>query len=185
MPPIIMSKAAMIGTGGSVADANLLVDLGRKLEVDEVKALNKELAGLRVGINEGMEPSGMDNLITYAPWLLSIGAAALVLSTAAVTTGLALADGRRDARVMAGVGASPGTRRSFGAVQAGLTASLGTVLGMLLGAMPMALLVIVMEGSLDLWLLAPLTVLLAVPPAAGLLGWLMVPPGIREARMGG
>lgn len=185
MPPIIMSKAAMIGTGGSVADANLLVDLGRKLEVDEVKALNKELAGLRVGINEGMEPSGMDNLITYAPWLLSIGAAALVLSTAAVTTGLALADGRRDARVMAGVGAAPRTRRRFGAVQAGLTALLGTVLGIILGALPVVLIIAIMQGGIDPWLLAPLGVLLAIPSLAALIGWLMVPRTVPADRMGG
>jgi putative ABC transport system permease protein len=181
----MMSKEAMIGTGGFIADSTLLVDLGKSLNTEEIRAVNKDLERLGVSLETGMEPSGMDRLMVLLPWLLGIAAGLLVLGTAAVTTGLALADGRRDARVMSGVGASLETRRRFGAVQAGFTALLGTVLGMLLGAMPVLLLLIVMEGTVDPRLLAPLTVLVAVPPLAGLVGWLMVPRRIRAARMGG
>lgn len=185
IPPIIMSRNAMIGTGGSVADANLLVDLGRVLDAEEITALNTDLAVLQVHIDAGMERSGLDKLVELAPWLLSLAAAVLVLSTAAVTTGLALADGRRDARVMAGVGAAPHTRRRFGAVQAGLTALLGTVLGIALGALPVVLLITVMEGGIDPAILEPLVVLLVIPPLAALIGWLMVPRTVPADRMGG
>ncbi|WP_175475357.1 FtsX-like permease family protein [Arthrobacter sp. UCD-GKA] len=185
VPPVMMSKEAMIGTGGFIADSTLLVDLGKSLNTEEIRAVNKDLERLGVSLETRIEPSGMDRLMVLLPWLLGIAAGLLVLGTVAVTTGLALADGRRDARVMAGVGASLETRRRFGAAQAGFTALLGTVLGMLLGAMPVLLLLVVMEGTVDPRLLAPLTVLVAVPPLAGLVGWLMVPRRIRAARMGG
>src|SRR6185312_3429896 len=111
-------------------------DLGKSLNTEEIRAVNKDLERLGVSLETRIEPSGMDRLMVLLPWLLGIAAGLLVLGTVAVTTGLALADGRRDARVMAGVGASLETRRRFGAAQAGFTALLGTVLGMLLGAMP-------------------------------------------------
>lgn len=185
LPRIIMSEDAVVGTGGYLADSSLLVDMGRTLGDEEIAVLNKDLAKLNVGIDTGHDLSGIERLMVMLPWLSAIVAGLLVLSTAAVTTGLALADGRRDARVMEGVGASPGTRRRFGAVQSGFIALLGTGLGILLGAVPVVLLVLIMNGSMDPWLLAPLTVLLAIPPLASLIGWLMVPRRIPKARMGG
>ncbi|PQZ96236.1 hypothetical protein CQ018_02875 [Arthrobacter sp. MYb227] len=185
MPPIMVSEAAMNGTGGIIADSRLLVDLGRVLNADEVMALNKDLAALDVRMNGATKSTGVETLLTNLPWVLSIGAGALVLTTAAMTTGLALADGRRDARVMVGVGAEPRTRRRFGAVQAGLTALLGTTLGIVLGAMPVSLLIIIMEGSMDPRLLLPVVALLAIPPAAALIGWALVPRTVPADRMAG
>ena len=180
-PTILMSKEAVLGTGGVVIDSTFLLDLGRTLDSEALETLNKDLQQFQVRIypNTGLDDSS--RLLAKLPWLLAVAAGLLVLTSAVMTTGLALADGRRDARAMDGVGAAPGTRRRFAAVQAGITALFGTVLGTILGAVPVVLLFLVMDGTYDPWLLAPLSVLLFVPPLAALIGGLMAPRRLTEA----
>lgn len=182
-PSILMSKEAVVGTGSLVLDSTLLLDLGRTLDAEDLEAVDEDLKQFQVRLYpmSGFEDS--NRLMASLPWLLAVAAALLVLTSAVMTTGLALADGRRDARAMDGVGAAPGTRRRFAAVQAGITASFGTVLGAILGTIPVVLLLLVMDGRFDVWLLAPLSVLLFVPLLAALIGGLMAPRRLTGARL--
>lgn len=182
-PSILMSKDAVVGTGGVALDSTLLLDLGQILDTEALTALNKDLKQFQVRIYPIDGLDGSSRLMAKLPWLLAVVAGLLVLTSAVMTTGLALADGRRDARAMDGVGAAPGTRRRFAAVQAGITALFGTVLGTILGAIPVMLLLIVMDGTFNPWLLAPLSVLLFIPPLAALIGGLMAPRSLTRARL--
>lgn len=67
---------------------------------------------------------------------LVLGSGLLVLGASGIATGLAAADGRSDLATLAAVGASPTTRRTLAASQAGVTAVLGTVLGVVAGLVP-------------------------------------------------
>lgn len=69
-------------------------------------------------------------------WAISGVAALVALTSAAVTAGLALADGRSDHMTLAGVGAAPALRKRLAAAQTALGASLGVVLGMVGGLVP-------------------------------------------------
>jgi putative ABC transport system permease protein len=69
-------------------------------------------------------------------WAISGIAALVALTSAAVTAGLALADGRSDHMTLAGVGAAPALRKRLAAAQTALGASLGVVLGMVGGLVP-------------------------------------------------
>lgn len=182
-PNILMSKEAVIGTGGVVLDSTLLLDLGRTLDVQDLEAVNKDLKQFQVRLYPIDGRDGSSRLMAKFPWLLAVAAGLLVLTSAVMTTGLALADGRKDARAMDGVGAAPGTRRRFAAVQAGITALFGTVLGTILGTVPVVLLLLVMDGTFDPSYLAPLSVLLGVPPLAALIGGLMAPRRLTGARL--
>lgn len=69
-------------------------------------------------------------------WAISGVAALVALSAAAVTAGLALADGRTDHVTLAGVGAAPTLRKRLAAAQTAFGAGLGVVLGMPAGILP-------------------------------------------------
>lgn len=183
VPAILMTKEAIVGTGGVALDSTLLLDLGRTLDTEDLETLNKDLQQFQVRMYPIDGLDGSSRLMAKLPWLWAVVAGLLVLTSAVMTTGLALADGRRDARAMDGVGAAPGTRRRFAAVQSGITALFGTVLGAILGTVPVVLLLLVMDGAFDLWLLAPLSILLFVPPLAALIGGLMAPRRLTGARM--
>ena len=183
-PRIMVSPAAIIGSGGFVTSPTQMVELERPLEPEEADKLNQGLAKLEASIGASFGPTGLDRLTVQFPWLLVIAAALLILTTAAITTGLALADGREDARIMVGVGASQKTRRRFGGVQAGLVAVLGVLLGLCLGAVPVGILMVIIDGSIDIRILVPLSVLLVIPILAALIGWALVERNVRGTRVG-
>ncbi|MBP2373851.1 FtsX-like permease family protein [Paeniglutamicibacter psychrophenolicus] len=184
LPRVMVSAKAILGSGGFVADPRQMVELERSLESGEIEKLNQGLQKFGASIGGSYGPTGIDRLMVQVPWLLVIAASLLILTTAAITTGLALADGREDARVMVGVGASQKTRRRLGGVQAGLVAVLGVVLGLGLGAVPVGILMLILEGTIDTRILVPLLGLLVIPVLAAGIGWAMVERKIPGTRVG-
>ncbi len=65
--------------------------------------------------------------------ILTVAAALIALGAAAMSTGLAAADGRADLSTLAAVGASPGVRRQLSLSQSGVIALLGSALGVVAG----------------------------------------------------
>ncbi|WP_426998220.1 hypothetical protein [Pseudarthrobacter sp. N5] len=104
-----------------------------------------------------------------------VGISALItLSAAGITTGLALADARSDHMTLAGVGAPPRLRKGLAGAQSFMTAALGTVLGLVAGVIPAALIVAatrMFSGTNVPWLQL-LALLIAVPLTGAVLAWL-------------
>jgi putative ABC transport system permease protein len=96
---------------------------------DQLAAELADVAPLAVQVATAGPPSDQRPLL-----LLLAGAAGLItLGAAAVATGLAAAEGRRDLSTLAAVGADPRVRRMLSLWQAGVIAVLGSVLGILAG----------------------------------------------------
>ncbi|MDD0860035.1 hypothetical protein NHF46_24865 [Arthrobacter alpinus] len=81
------------------------------------------------------EPGPPTNIATML-WLIVIGGALIMLSAAGITAGLALADGRNDHATLASVGADTKLRKAISGSQTLMTALLGTLLGVVAGAIP-------------------------------------------------
>ncbi|MEV6244233.1 FtsX-like permease family protein [Lentzea sp. NPDC051838] len=116
--------------------------------------------------------------IQQALSILGLVAGIITLAAAALATGLAAADGRRDLTTLAAVGATPSLRKLLSLSQAGVIAGLGGLLGTAAGAgSALALLAALNVGYATIWPqpdLNPLTIpwpniaisLLAVPATA-------------------
>ncbi|MGO1886164.1 MAG: FtsX-like permease family protein, partial [Citricoccus sp.] len=117
-------------------------------------------------------------------WLVAGLVGLLVISVAGLTTGLALADARRDQAVLSSVGAPPGTRKSMAAAQTFTGALLGTALGVPVGAIAVVGIGLIQVYSAA-WIPWPqlLVLVLGVPLLAAALTWLVVPGRlpVREA----
>ena len=73
---------------------------------------------------------------TGMTWGLLGGSAFIALAAASVALGLARVDGRRDDDILSSIGASPKIRRSFGFWQAIVLAGIGSIVGVIFGAVP-------------------------------------------------
>jgi hypothetical protein len=82
-----------------------------------------------------VEP-GPPTTASVVSWALLALCAIIVLGAASVAIGLARADGRRDDYVLLATGAPPALRRSFGFWQAICLAGTGTIIGVVLGTLP-------------------------------------------------
>ena len=107
-------------------------------------------------------------------WSIVALGALITLSAAGITTGLSMADSRKDHMTLASVGAAPGLRKALAGSQALMTAGLGTLLGSAAGTVP-AVLVVTATGlartAVVPW--PQLAALLgAVPLTAAALAWL-------------
>lgn len=80
-------------------------------------------------------------------WALLALTAIIALVTAAITIGLARADGHRDNAVLTSLGASPRVRRAFGFWQAVVIVGLGSVIGVVLGLVPSLALSLTRDAS--------------------------------------
>lgn len=82
-----------------------------------------------------LQVSTADPPTDQRPLLLLLAAASgvITLGAAAVATGLAAAEGRRDLSTLAAVGADPRVRRVLSLCQAGVIAVLGSALGIVAG----------------------------------------------------
>lgn len=117
---------------------------------------------------------GPDPLIQQMLWWIVLASALITLSAAGITAGLALADGRVDQATLASVGASTRLRRSASAAQTLLTATLGTALGLIAGAIPAALIFTLTRNAVLVVPWAQFGVLLVLVPLVGALAaWLL------------
>ncbi|MET9232751.1 FtsX-like permease family protein [Lentzea sp. NPDC003310] len=119
--------------------------------------------------------------VQQALTILGLVAGLITLAAAALATGLAAADGRRDLTTLAAVGATPTLRKLLSLSQAGVIAGLGGLLGTTAGAASaLALLSALNAGYADLWPQPPLNPLtipwqnmaisLLLVPAVAMLG---------------
>lgn len=88
---------------------------------------------------------------TIQAWLFVafLSVALLTLVATLTATALSMGESRRDLATLAAVGASDGIRRRLAAVQAGMLASIGTVLGLAVGAVPGVIFAWVMTRAPD------------------------------------
>ncbi|MEU4479603.1 FtsX-like permease family protein [Micromonospora sp. NPDC023966] len=129
---LVVSPAAAATLGLVAVPLGYLVDTVDPPTARQRDRLATELSGvapLAVQVSAAGPPSDQRPLL-----LLLAGAAGLItLGSAAVATGLAAAEGRRDLSTLAAVGADPRVRRMLSLCQAGVIAVLGSVLGILAG----------------------------------------------------
>lgn len=171
----ILSPEAAAAAGMRVESGALLVQLSAFPEAAQTDKASSALAIVfgnqftSIHVERGAERDA--SLILWS--IVGLGAL-ITLSAAGITTGLSMADSRKDHVTLAGVGAAPGLRKALAGSQALVTAGLGTVLGSVAGIVP-AILVVTATGvartAVVPWLqLAAL--LLAVPLTGAALAWL-------------
>lgn len=85
---------------------------------------------------------GFQSRLGAAALALLIGTAVVALGAAWVATGLAVADSRPDLATLAAVGASPRLRRGLAMAQSAVVAVLGSVLGLVVGLVPVSALLV-------------------------------------------
>ncbi|MFD7733205.1 ABC transporter permease [Kitasatospora phosalacinea] len=83
---------------------------------------------------------------------LTAFAALVALGAAGIATGLAAADSQQDLATLAAVGASGGIRRRLSGFQCGVIAAMGTVLGLLCGAVPAVALRLLEARNTQVWI---------------------------------
>ena len=183
----IVSPDAAAAAGMRVEDDSLLVQLSSYPDAAQMDKVSAAIAGIyadRFGsmrVEPGAERD--DSLILWS--IVGLGAL-ITLSAAGITTGLSMADSRKDHVTLAGVGAAPRLRKALAGSQALMTAGLGTVLGSIAGIIP-ALLLVTATGmartAVVPWLqLAAL--LVAVPLTGGALAWLFTRAKLPVSRRG-
>lgn len=89
---------------------------------------------------------GPPTFVNLMLWLIVVGGALITLSAAGITAGLALADGRNDHATLASVGADTKLRKAISGSQTLMTAMLGTVLGIVAGAIPVIVVLSLQSG---------------------------------------
>ncbi|MEV7025362.1 FtsX-like permease family protein [Kitasatospora sp. NPDC093558] len=104
---------------------------GDAAEQKAAGALGKLADHTEFSVERGYQPKG--DLVSLG---LSAFAALVALGAAGIATGLAAADSQRDLTTLAAVGATPRIRRTLSGFQCGVIAAMGTLLGIVCGAVP-------------------------------------------------
>ncbi|WFE34295.1 ABC transporter permease [Micromonospora sp. WMMD975] len=129
---LVLSPAAAEALGLVAVPVGYLVDTTGPPTDGQRERLTDELSDLApmfLQVSTADPPSNKRSLL-----LLLAGASGVItLGAAAVATGLAAAEGRRDLSTLAAVGADPRVRRLLSLCQAGVIAVLGSALGILAG----------------------------------------------------
>ncbi|SCG77848.1 FtsX-like permease family protein [Micromonospora humi] len=129
---LVISPTAADALGLAPAPTGYLVDTTGPPTVEQRERLADDLADV---VPLSVEMATADPTSDQRPVLLLLAAASgiITLGAAAVATGLAAAEGRRDLSTLAAVGADPRVRRVLSLCQAGVIAVLGSALGMVAG----------------------------------------------------
>ncbi|GAB3082080.1 FtsX-like permease family protein [Micromonospora schwarzwaldensis] len=129
---LVLSPAAARALGLVAAPLGYLVDTADPPTDGQRERLTDELSEVA---SASLQVSTADPPSDQRPLLLLLAAASgvITLGAAAVATGLAAAEGRRDLSTLAAVGADPRVRRVLSLCQAGVIAVLGSALGILAG----------------------------------------------------
>jgi putative ABC transport system permease protein len=171
----VVSAEAAAAAGMPVSDAALLVQFSAYPDAAQADRVASAFTGVyknRYGflyVERGAERDA--SLILWS--IVGLGAL-ITLSAAGITTGLSMADSRKDHVTLAGVGAAPRLRKALAGSQALMTAGLGTLLGSVAGTLA-ALLLVTATGmartAVVPWLQL-LALLVAVPLTGAALAWL-------------
>ncbi|MEO8281952.1 MAG: FtsX-like permease family protein [Pseudarthrobacter sp.] len=171
----VVSPEAAAAAGMQVDNGALLVQLSAYPDASQMDKVTSALAGVYKHRYASMYVErGAERDASLILWSI-VGLGALItLSAAGITTGLSMADSRKDHVTLAGVGAAPRLRKALAGSQALMTAGLGTVLGSISGVIP-ALLLVTATGmartAVVPWLQL-VALLVAVPLTGGALAWL-------------
>jgi putative ABC transport system permease protein len=181
----ILSPEAAATAGMRVDDAALLVQLSAYPDAARTDKVSAAIAGVYADRFGSMNVErGAERDASLVLWSI-VGLGALItLSAAGVTTGLSMADSRKDHVTLAGVGAAPRLRKALAGSQALMTAGLGTMLGSVAGTIPALLLVTatgMARAAVVPWLQL-VALLVAVPLAAAALAWLFTRAKLPVAR---
>jgi putative ABC transport system permease protein len=181
----ILSPEAAAAAGMRVDDGALLVQLSAYPDAARTDKVSAAIAGVyadrfgSVNVERGAERDA--SLILWS--IVGLGAL-ITLSAAGITTGLSMADSRKDHVTLAGVGAAPRLRKALAGSQALMTAGLGTMLGSVAGTIP-ALLLVTATGmartAVVPWLQL-VALLVAVPLTGAALAWLFTQAKLPVSR---
>ncbi|WP_089157034.1 FtsX-like permease family protein [Micromonospora sp. NBS 11-29] len=129
---LVLSSAAATALGLIPQPMGYLVDTAEPPTDRQRERLIDELSEFP---SLSVQVATADPPVDQRPLLLLLAAASgvITLGAAAVATGLAAAEGRRDLSTLAAVGADPRVRRVLSLCQAGVIAGLGSVLGIVAG----------------------------------------------------
>ena len=134
-PGLVLSPALAAELGASASTTTLLVRTSAVPSKEQERAVNEalDLAGVDATV---LVERGYQN--SYLPGLLAlvVGAAVITLGAAATATGLAMTDARPDLATLAAVGAARGVRRRLAMSTSLVITGIGTLLGVLAGAVP-------------------------------------------------
>ncbi|WP_441865345.1 FtsX-like permease family protein [Pseudarthrobacter sp. YAF2] len=149
--------------------AALLVQLARYPSAAETDAASAAAASVygQPGMTFRAEP-GISQDSQWTTWFIVAVSALITFSAAGITTGLSMADARKDHATLASVGAAPRLRKALAGSQALFTSGIGAVLGTLAGTVPAVLLALStdMRTAVEVpWL--HLSVLVAAVPLTG------------------
>ncbi len=180
-PIAVIPVSALTGMDHRMVLDGMLARFDDPLTGDQLTLTNDILSAENLWMSGLADTGGYRDSVL---WLVAGLMALLVTTVAGMTTGLALADARRDQAVLSSIGANPGTRRSMAAAQTFTGALTGTVLGVPVGAVA-----VIGIGALTYfsgeWIpwVQLLVVVLGVPVLAAALTWLVVPGRlpVREA----
>ncbi|WP_394620788.1 FtsX-like permease family protein [Lentzea sp. JNUCC 0626] len=176
-PLAVMTEETARALGYNVTTFTMYATTTRMPTESEQEALTAALGGeYEVTVTRPTESD-----VQQALTVLGLVAGVITLAAAALATGLAAADGRRDLTTLAAVGATPTLRKLLSLSQAGVIAGLGGLLGTTAGtASALALLAALNQGYQNIWPkpdLNPLTIpwptlaiSVLVVPAVAMLG---------------
>jgi putative ABC transport system permease protein len=147
-PLAVMTEDTARALGFSASTFAMYAPTTRMPTEDEQDALTAALGGeYQVHVDRPTESD-----VQQALTVLGLVAGIITLAAAALATGLAAADGRRDLTTLAAVGASPTLRKLLSVSQAGVIAGIGGLLGTAAGVgSALALLAALNVGYADLW----------------------------------
>lgn len=171
----VVSPSAAAAAGMRVENDSLLIQFSAYPDAVQMDKMSEALASIykdRYGtpyVERGAEQDA--SLILWS--IVGLGAL-ITLSAAGITTGLSMADSRKDHVTLAGVGAAPRLQKALAGSQALTTAGLGTVLGSIAGIVPAVLLVTAtgMARTAVVPWLQLVALLIAVPLTGAALAWL-------------
>ncbi|MFI7302404.1 FtsX-like permease family protein [Micromonospora aurantiaca] len=129
---LVLSPAAADALGLTAVPMGYLLDTAGSPTDRQMEMLTDELFDLgpmSAQVATADPPSDQRPMLL----LLAVASGVITLGAAAVATGLAAAEGRRDLSTLAAVGADPRVRRLLSLCQAGVIAVLGSALGIVAG----------------------------------------------------
>ncbi|WP_431876755.1 FtsX-like permease family protein [Micromonospora marina] len=129
---LVLSPAAADALGLTAVPMGYLLDTAGSPTDRQIELLTDELydiVPMSAQVATADPPSDQRPMLL----LLAVASGVITLGAAAVATGLAAAEGRRDLSTLAAVGADPRVRRLLSLCQAGVIAVLGSALGIVAG----------------------------------------------------
>lgn len=173
---ILLSRETALELGLEVEPLAVMAQLDAAptlAQTDAVQAISVGRMGDEWGIPTYIE-TGPADVIGPAAWALLAVSGVIAITASTVAVGLSRIDGRRDAAILAAVGATPRLRRAIGFWQVLVLAGLGSLIGSALG--------VAAAGALSLpggpmpfappWLQLALSTV-AVPLAIAIGAWLL------------